>query len=194
MIEIWTKSETDVPWISTLLRKYQASPEVSGRLSLAAHLSGYIAYLDDQRAGLVTYRFQERECEIVTLISTVTGRGVGCALIEETRRTAQITGCERLWTIITNDQLSCLGFLQKRGFNMVRLFRNTFVPSDDLTGFKTGEDGIPIRDQIELELPLEGYARSSTKAGRFARLIKPKRFDRQLASRESSEHLPQHSR
>lgn len=177
MIEIWTKSDKDLPWVETLLREHLVATlsVASDPAPVMARLPGYVALSNDKRAGLVTYRFQEKECEIVTLISTETGQGVGGALVDEVKKMALVKDCERIWTIITNDQLRSLRFLQKRGFSMVRVYRDAVLESRGLiSGIPiSGENGIPIRDQIELELVLEGCPLPSAEVDRFARLAGP---------------------
>jgi GNAT superfamily N-acetyltransferase len=175
MIEIWTKSNKDLPWVETVLRDHLVTTFSVGLdlLPVVARLPGYIAIVNDKQAGLITYRFQEKECEIVTLISTERGQGVGRALIDEVKKMAVVKGCVRLWTIVTNDQLRLLRFLQKRGFSMARIYRNAVLESKGLiSGVPiAGENGIPMRDKIELELVLDEYSLPSSEVGRVVRLV-----------------------
>ncbi|MGW8250920.1 MAG: GNAT family N-acetyltransferase, partial [Anaerolineales bacterium] len=56
--------------------------------------------------------------------------------------------------ITTNDNLPALRFYQKRGFHLVALYPNALAESRRLKPeipFK-GLDGIPLRDEIELEM------------------------------------------
>jgi hypothetical protein len=62
-----------------------------------------------------------------------------------------------LWLISTNDNLNALKFYQKRGFSLVKLYKNAvnetrkkIKPEIPLIG----ENGIPIRDEVELEILL----------------------------------------
>lgn len=173
MIEIWTKGDKDLPWVETLLREHLDAHHSMGSdpLPVVARLPGFVAISDEQLVGLITYRFQEKECEIVTLISTRPGRGIGNSLVDEVKKTASVKDCERVWTLVTNDKLRALRFFQRRGFSMVRVYRNAVTESRGLiSGIPlSGEHGIPIRDQIELELVLDGYAIPSAEVSRFAR-------------------------
>jgi GNAT superfamily N-acetyltransferase len=69
---------------------------------------------------------------------------------------ARAAGCRRLWLITTNDNLPALRFYQKRGFVLVRLHRGAVAGSRRLKPEipLTGSEGIPIRDELELELEL----------------------------------------
>ena len=122
-----------------------------------AALPGFVAWAAGERIGLVTYHLDGDACEIVTLDSQRPGIGVGTALIGAVQRAAREAGCHRLWVITTNDNLDALRFYQKRGFVLVAVHRNAVErsrrskPEIPLRGFY----GIPLRDEIELEMPLE---------------------------------------
>jgi hypothetical protein len=76
-----------------------------------------------------------------------------------------------VWTIITNDKLRVLRFLQKRGFSIVSVYRNAVLESQGLVaGIPiSGEHGIPIRDQLELEVLVNRHALPSTQVNPFNR-------------------------
>jgi GNAT superfamily N-acetyltransferase len=76
----------------------------------AAALPGFVAELDRRRAGLLTYRIEGDECEIVSLNSVVEGCGAGSALIDAVRQIARSAGCRRLWLITSNDNMPALKF------------------------------------------------------------------------------------
>jgi Acetyltransferase (GNAT) family len=86
--------------------------------------------------------------------------GVGTALIEAAREVALQSGCKRLWLITTNDNLNALRFYQKRRFMLVAIHRNALEVSRRLKpGISLiGYDGIPLRDEIELEMLLAGLS------------------------------------
>lgn len=105
------------------------------------------------RIGLITTNVDEKECEIMTLDSLDEESGVGTALVEAVEAWAKETGIKRLWLVTTNDNLAALKFWQKRGYQLVTIHRNAIAearrikPQIPITGI----DGIPIRDEIELE-------------------------------------------
>ncbi len=119
-------------------------------------LPGFIAYRGGEWVGLVTYHVQGAECEIITLNSLYPSMGIGTALAKAVKKAAQSANCRRLWLVTTNDNLNALWFYQKRGFVLVAVHRNAVeearkrkpqIPA-------IGEYGIPLRDEIELELLL----------------------------------------
>ena len=72
---------------------------------------------------------------------------------------ARAAGCARLWLVTTNDNLDALGFYQRRGLRLSRSApgavddaRRTLKPEIP----ETGDGDIPIRDELELEMRLDG--------------------------------------
>ena len=82
------------------------------------------------------------------------GRGIGTALLEAVKEVAVTLECQRMWLITTNDNLPALRFYQKRGFTRVQVYPNAVERSRQLKPDipLAGQHGIPIRDEIELEL------------------------------------------
>src|SRR5262249_28991379 len=132
-----------------------------GRLVDAAVLPGFMATRADRDVGLVTYEIRDGACEIVTLHSVVEGIGGGAALIAAGAQVGAAAGCRRLWLITTNDNCRALRFYQRRGFQLVAVRPNALEQSRRLKPQipLLGMDGIPLRDEIELELPREAWSR-----------------------------------
>ena len=122
-------------------------------LSTAA---GYYAVKGDEIAGLITYRVLDDEMEILSLDSLRENKGIGTALLNKAVFKAVEIGCARITLITTNDNLSALRFYQKRGFDMVRLYRNALEQSRKVKPEipLMGENGIPLKHEIELEMNL----------------------------------------
>jgi len=77
------------------------------------------------------------------------------ALVDALRR--EVADCERIWLVTTNDNLEALRFYQRRGFVLSAL--RPGAVDEARRGLKpqisaVGEFGIPIRDELELELRL----------------------------------------
>ena len=127
-----------------------------GRLHDALALPGFVAELDGVPASLATYRIDGDQCELVTLLSETEGRGAGSAVIEAVAAEARARGCRRLWLITTNDNAHALRFYQRRGFRLAGLHSGAVDESRRIKPEipELGNDGIPIRDEIELELQL----------------------------------------
>ena len=113
-------------------------------------------FLDGEPVGLVTHQIANGECEIMSLNSLVEGKGVGSALIDAVRNEAVGHRCRRIRLITTNDNTHALRFYQRRGFRLAAVYLNALEQSRRLKPEipLTGMDGIPLRDEIELELIL----------------------------------------
>lgn len=120
-------------------------------------LPGFVALDGEQWVGMVTYTIEGKDCEIVSLDSDRPSLGIGNALLEAVKQAAQEAGCRRIWLITTNDNLNALRFYQKRGFVLVAVHSNALEKSRQIKPEISliGNDGIPLRDELELELPLD---------------------------------------
>lgn len=130
---------------------------VHGKEFFPAGLPGFAAERNGWIVGLATYSIEEEACELVSLNSLERGSGIGAALLQAVRQAAESQSCRRLWLITTNDNINALRFYQKYGLQMVAVYPNAvekarrLKPSIPLVG----EDGIPIRDEIKLEMVLQ---------------------------------------
>jgi GNAT superfamily N-acetyltransferase len=127
---------------------------VHGEVFRPEQLEGFIAVEEGSWVGLITYFIQNNECEIMSLDSLHERQGVGTGLIHAVIETARQANCARICVNTTNDNLNALKFYQKLGFQLVTIRRNTM---DEVRQLKPavpeiGEHGIPLRDEIELEL------------------------------------------
>lgn len=124
----------------------------------ADELSGWIAWLDGERAGHLTIAYESDRCEIISLVASVENHGVGSRLLEAARRAAIDRGYSRITLTTSNDNFRALGLYQRRGYRLVRIFpglidryrqRQPDIP-------RIGSYGVPIHDEIELALELPG--------------------------------------
>ena len=149
--------EADREWATGKLRELWGEGVVSrGRLLDATVLPGFVAERDGEPAGLLTYRIDGGDCEVVTINAFPRGAGAGTALMEAVAVAARDAGCRRVWLITTNDNLRALRFYQRRGFRLAALHRDALARSRELKPSipEVGLDGIPLRDELELELTL----------------------------------------
>jgi ribosomal protein S18 acetylase RimI-like enzyme len=146
---IWVARHVAEQWGSEIVVAH-------GALYRPAALPGFVAEADGEAVGLLTYHIEGDACEIVTLDSQREGRGIGAALIEAAKDVARQAGCRRLWLITTNDNTHALRFYQKQGFVLAALHRDAVATSRAIKPEipMIGNDGIPIRDEIELEMLL----------------------------------------
>jgi ribosomal protein S18 acetylase RimI-like enzyme len=132
---------------------------VRGRVYTLDDLDGGFAALEDgQWIGLVTFVVDGAVCEIMSLDSLREGRGIGAALMVAVEKEARQRACTILRLVTTNDNMNALRFYQKRGFVLTALRPDALDESRRLKPSipRIGYDGIPLRDELELELRLDG--------------------------------------
>ncbi len=135
---------------------YSMEMVIHGESISLENADGWVAVEDEVITGLITCRIINAEMEILSLDSLKEKNGTGTALINKAVEAAKNKNCLRIKLITTNDNLSALRFYQKRGFDMVRIYRNAVEESRAVKPQipLIGEGGIPIRHEIELEMNL----------------------------------------
>ena len=147
---------SDHAWVSQVMINEWGSAIVitHNEIFHPADLPGFIASFGMESVGLITYNIAGNECEIITLNSWSEGQGVGTAFILAVQKAAVRAGCRRLFLITTNNNIHALRFYQKRSFVISAVRINAIAESRRLKPqipFED-EDGLPIRDEIELEI------------------------------------------
>lgn len=114
---------------------------------------GILALENETIVGLLMYAVCEKELEILSLDSLMPGQGLGTALIAEAEKIARQNACDRIRLITTNDNIAAIQFYQKRGFDLVNLYRNALDVSRRMKPEipLIGEHGIPLRHELEFE-------------------------------------------
>jgi ribosomal protein S18 acetylase RimI-like enzyme len=156
-VQVRALDESDRAWQRSRLEAWQAVWVVSrGKMFDVPALPGFVALRGDERVGLLTYHIEGDQCEVVTLHSQVQDIGAGSALMAAAQVVARAAGCKRLWLITTNDNLHALRFYQRRGMHIAEVHVNALEESRRLKPEipLVGMDGIPLRDEIELEIVL----------------------------------------
>lgn len=158
-IDIREKTSQDTDWAKTLMLESWGSEVMvlQGRLYHPAELPGYIAEIDQERVGLITYLLEQRSCEIITLNSLQPGLGIGTHLLDAVKRSAKQNGCTEMKLFTTNDNTDALRFYQKYGFHLDMLLKDGIAPDRALKPEipMKAENGIPIRDYLLLKIGLE---------------------------------------
>lgn len=129
---------------------------VRGELVDMTALEGFVMYNQEIIIGLVTYRIKNKECEIMSLDSLSENQGIGTALVNKVIEAARGRNCMKIKLITTNDNINAIQFYQKRGFDMVNLYRNALDISRKLKPSipLLGNFSIPIKHEIEFEMDL----------------------------------------
>jgi GNAT superfamily N-acetyltransferase len=129
-----------------------------GNIYRPEQLEGFVIENGSEWVGPLTFIVKDHECEVTSLDSLREGQGIGTKLIDAVVEEARRQICKRLFLITTNDNMRALRFYQKRRFELVAVHRGAVNESRKLKPSipLTGMDGIPLRDEIELELSLRG--------------------------------------
>lgn len=158
VITVRALGAADVDWRDEQLRTAWGSTAVArlGELVDAAGLDGLVAEIGDRRAGLLTYRVVGDEVEVVSIQTDPDTVGVGRALMDEAARLAEARGARRLWLVTTDSNVRALGFYQRWGMRVAAIHADGVARSRVLKPSIpfVDEHGVPLRDEIELELPL----------------------------------------
>ena len=155
-IEIKPITAVEHAWALQFLSEVAHSVRVVSRgvLHEPGTLPGFVGWYSGQRDGLLTYHIANGELEVVTLHTSMQGVGVGSALLQAAQRVAVENGCRRIWLITTNDNTHAIRFYQKRGMVIKAIHINALAHSRTIKPEipLIGNDGIPIRDEIEFEI------------------------------------------
>jgi len=159
MAHIHRLTAADLPRLRQFWKKHWGDDFIvaHGNIFRPDNVSGFIALNgENEWAGLITFVFDGDECEVVSLDSLWENEGIGTALIESVVEQARQLQCRRVHLTTTNDNVRGLGFYQKRGFHLSALRPNAVEESRKVKpGIAlAGENGIPLRDEIELEMVL----------------------------------------
>ncbi|MBN1956017.1 MAG: GNAT family N-acetyltransferase [Anaerolineae bacterium] len=150
--------QEDREWIGRFVAARWGSEKIvtRGKVYDCRDLPGFVARQGERNVGLATYRIEGESCEITSLDSTRPGIGIGTALIAAVKEAARQAGCRRLCLITANDNLEALGFYQRRGFALAAVHCNALEVSRQVKPQipLVGAHRIPLRDEIELEMPM----------------------------------------
>lgn len=160
-IEVRPRGPEHDAFVREELTKHWGSTRIwsLGRAYEADRLRAFVAHVGGVPSGLVTFEVNHggHQCEVVTISSRTESRGVGERLLEAAADAARDAGCVRAFLTTTNDNLRALGFYQKRGWRIARVYEGAVdqarrhhpvIP-------RVGLNGIPVRDEVELEIWLQ---------------------------------------
>ena len=158
MLIIRQLEASDRTWARRFLTEETGSPRVVSRGALheADILPGIVAILDGDLSGLLTYRIDGPNMELVALNARPQRKGVGSALLEAVKVAASQAGCKRIWLITTNDNQPAIAFYKKRGMQLVAIHKDALIRSRELKPEIPlyGLGGKPITDELEFEIML----------------------------------------
>jgi GNAT superfamily N-acetyltransferase len=158
-ITIRPVKQSDRPMLAWLITELWGAEIVAvhGTSLRPAEMAGFIAERSHRLAGLLTYQLcGDHMMEIVTLNAIERRAGIGTMLIEAAVSKARRFGCREIRLTTTNANVDALRFYQRRGFRLAELRPGAV---DRSRRYKpeipqVGDYGIPLRDEIDLTLPV----------------------------------------
>ncbi|MFC5152599.1 GNAT family N-acetyltransferase [Streptomyces amakusaensis] len=119
-------------------------------------LPGLMAVRDDALLGVLTWSDGDGEIELLTLDALAPGQGVGGTLIDAFMADARGSGVRRVLATVTNDQLTAMKLLQRRGFRIDRVRRGAVDIAREAKPRipVIGESGIGHHDELEFSCAL----------------------------------------
>lgn len=156
-------------WATAFLSEFWGGATIlfdDGREHRPGVLPALVAEAVGERAGLATYAIDGDACELVTLNALVSGRGVGGALVEAVAEAAAAAGATLLRVTTSNDNLVALRLYQRHGFAITSVHPGAVdrVRERKPSISTTAANGIPIRDEIDLERALSAPGPDSSAA------------------------------
>ncbi len=113
-----------------------------------------LVYRDDDGApqGLVTWHVDGDSAEIVTVDAFEQGRHVGGRLLDGAEEELRRRGVGQAMIRTTNDNLRAIAFYVRHGYRIVAVHLDAMERVRQLKPEvpETGQDGVPLRDVIEL--------------------------------------------
>jgi GNAT superfamily N-acetyltransferase len=157
-VNVEAATPADRAELDAILRASWGEPRVVGhgvRYDLRI-LPTLVAREGSRIVGVLTYVVQHDALEVVSIDAVEPHRGIGGALLRHAAGIARDAGVSRLWLVTTNDNLDALRFYQRRGLRITAVTPGAVLASRRLKpGIpEIGLYGIPIRDEIVLEMPI----------------------------------------
>ena len=152
-------NSNDIMWIKKLFIKRWGDDFIvsRGKIHRPEKLKGFIVEINHKKIGLITFKITNQELEITSIDSILEGKGFGTALVKRVINLAKRENLKRVWLITTNDNLNALRLWQKINLRRKKIYPSAIdrVSRKIKPGIpKIGADGIPIRDEVELEIKL----------------------------------------
>ena len=146
----------DRPRIAELADYFWGEVQVEsfGRSYQVDALPAYVACDGDVIVGAASYAREGDATNLVMLnvLPLWQGRGAARGLIAAVTEMTRAEGAERVIAATTNDDLPALGLYQRLGFTITKVLVGRLLEHHG--GVEPGFAGVPVRDEIQMELRL----------------------------------------
>jgi GNAT superfamily N-acetyltransferase len=151
-------TSADSRWVEEWVTAHFETPLVvsRGKVHDSRSLPGLVAEMDEVPVGVLLYRIERGQCEVVVLIIEPQRQGTGRKLMAAMREAAFRAGCKRLWLVTTNDNRAAIAFYRSVGMRQVAVRRGAMEKARKLKPEipTHNQEGIPITDEHEFEQDL----------------------------------------
>lgn len=152
--QVCPATEGDYPRLEELALRLWGETQVEnfGRAYDVLNLPAFVALAGEGVAGFLSYSVDDDRMNLVMLnvVPEHQGRGLAKALLGAAVAEAQKLGLNNLVVATSNDDLPALDFYQRAGFVIAEVVPGLLVEHHGRV--KEGFAGIPVRDEIRLEL------------------------------------------
>jgi ribosomal protein S18 acetylase RimI-like enzyme len=149
----------DREWVAELIGTAFGSVRLMSNDHLiddASLLDGFAAEVDGRPVGCALINVVDGDTELVALVSTYRGAGVGSALLDTVVERGKRDGWKRLWLVTSNDNTDAIRMYQRAGWDWTEFRRDAITEAramkPEIPEF--GNHGIPVRHEIHFEAPL----------------------------------------
>lgn len=164
-MEVRSLESSDREWLDALVAQHFGSSRVvsRGRSHETTALPGLIALQEGVPVGLLLYRVEGDECELVVLVSERPREGIATYLVRAFVERLRESGCARAWLVTTNDNSGAQSFYESLGWRLAAVHRGAVARARELKPEipAFGESGVPIEDELEYELDVSRITRAS---------------------------------
>jgi GNAT superfamily N-acetyltransferase len=149
----------DRDWVAELIGTAFGSVRLMSNDHLiedASLLDGFAAEIDGRPVGCALVNEVDGDTELVALVSTYRGAGVGSELLESVVERGKRDGWKRLWLVTSNDNTDAIRMYQRAGWEWTDFRRDAITKARAIKPEipEIGNHGIPVRHEIHFEAPL----------------------------------------
>ncbi len=148
----------DAELIKALMEKHWGGEPlvIRGEKYYPSELDGIFVLKNQQVSGFLFYEIQNKVCEIIVFEVFDKFKGIGTKILDQLNKIAKSKNCEKILVMTTNDSLDALRFYQRRNFHICGIHIDSVKDSRKIKPCisETGDYGIPLRDEIDLEFCL----------------------------------------
>lgn len=164
MIEIMNTNTVEQKVIDDFLSNNHIDKKVIGKgkvydldnLDAFMFFEGIHPFGENEPKGIAYYKVGVNGFEIVKIYTIVDEDRAKNILMKKLIEKAKEEGCKRIWSLVTNDKISTMEYLQRNGFEMKYLYENLIeeMRKKDSRVYEFGLNGIKIAHGLEFEMDL----------------------------------------